>query len=220
MCIPRRKLMDNITTKNKMLILVFGLTLGVVGTFGGFALSHQVAKPKATQNQQQKTTDKVSNPDDLTLDRALLKINDLKEQLHTKDKQIQSNDSNSLKDLRGTAQKFFEIYYNYDQEKVTNKDRQDKVNVLALPEVFTEMFPLSADDMTTDYGYIQSSLKTLDVYPTGLNGADVTALVDATYVVRAGDMASTVNHYLWKVTFDVDKKMIGQIEDMGKLGGN
>jgi|GEM_PF-2531165 len=210
--------MDNITTKNKLLILIFGLILGAVGTFGGFALSHQVSQ--ANQSQQQKTTNKVSNPDDLTLDHALLKINDLKEQLRTKDKQLQSNDSNSLKDLRGTAQKFFEVYYNYDQEKVTNKERQNNVNVLALPEVVTKMFPLSADDMTSDYGYIQSSLKTLDVYPTGLNGAEVTALVDATYVVRAGDMASTVNHYMWKVTFDVDKKIISQIEDMGKLGGN
>lgn len=197
--------------KNKIIILVFGIILGAVATFGGFALSHKVAEQYVKQEQA------VQEESQSKLKQAEEKISELKSQVEEKDKALKENGPTSYKDLQNTAVKFFEIYYNYDQEKVTNKERQEKVETLSTQKVFEKMFPLSGDEMKSDYGYVQSSLSDLEVYPTGLNGKEITALVDASYTLKAGEMASTVKHYMWKVTFDSDTNKISQIDDMGKL---
>ncbi|WP_407350369.1 hypothetical protein VNN41_10010 [Lactococcus garvieae] len=203
--------MDTITLKNKVLILVFGLCLGIGATLGGFALNNEFSKKEESKNEIKQEAYQSQ------MDNAKSTISDLKEQLALKEKALKDNGPNSYKDLQATANKFFDIYYEYDQEKVTNKERRLKAEGLALNSVSESMFPLSADKMKSDYGYVQSKLNNLEVYPTGLNGDDITALVDASYSVKAGNMNSTVQHYMWKVTFDSESNRISKVEDMGKL---
>lgn len=203
--------MDKITLKNKILILVFGIMLGAGAIFGGFILSH-----KSYENNL-KATQKQSDDAQTKLKLSEQKVAELKEQVTAKDKALKENGPNSYQDLKATAIKFFEIYYDYDQEKVTNKERQTKVESLSTGRVYEDMFPLSADEIQSDYGYIQSSLDNLNVYPTGLNGKEITALIDVSYNVKAGELSSTISHYMWTVTFDTSTNKISQIEDLGRL---
>ncbi|USI64611.1 hypothetical protein LMK05_07120 [Lactococcus petauri] len=203
--------MDKITIKNKIIILVFGIVLGAGAILGGFTLSHKSSSKDLKQEQAALKTTQGK------LEQAEQKVTELKNTVDEKEKALKENGPNSYKDLQNTALKFFEIYYNYNQEKVTNKERQEQVQGLSTQSVYDKMFPLSADEMKSDYGYVQSSLNNLQVYPTGLNGNDITALVDASYNVKAGEMDSTVQHYMWKVTFDSNTNQINNIEDMGKL---
>lgn len=203
--------MDKITVKNKIIILIFGIVLGAGATFGGFALSHKTVGKDAQQEQVSAKgyQDEIAQAEE--------RISELKNQLEEKDKVLKENGSNGYKDLRNTASNFFEIFYNYNQEEVTNRERQEKVDGLSTAEVYEEMFPLSADEIKSDYGYVQSNLDTLEVYPTGLNGKEITALIDASYTIKAGEISSMVQHYMWKVTFDSDTNKIKKVDDMGRL---
>lgn len=203
--------MDKVTYKNKLMILLFGIVVGAGAILGGFALSHKSIEKSLKQEQAEHTVSQDK------LKQAEEKIKLLKNQIEQKDRSLRENGPNSYQDLYGTAVKFFEIFYDYSQEKVTNKERQEKVEALCAHEVSEKMFPLEADKMKSDYGLVKSRLNRLEVYPTGLNGKQITALVDASYKVEAGEVSSTVKHYMWKVTFDSDTHRIDHVEDMGKL---
>ena len=110
------------------------------------------------------------------------------------------------------------MYYNYDQSKTTNSERQKEVSDWATPGVSQKLFPLSADKGTSDYGTIQSQLNSIQVYAQPQAGTNITAFIDCDYTASAGDLKSNVPHYIFEVTYDVSAKKITAVTELGKVG--
>jgi hypothetical protein len=149
-------------------------------------------------------------------------ISGLKSQLQEAEAALENaktgKDNQNVADLETLADSFFKVYYNYDQSKVTNSDRQKEVSSWVTAEVAQKLFPLSADKSTSDYGTIQSQLNSLQVYAQPQAGTTITAFIDCDYTASAGDLKSNVPHYIFQVTYDTSAKKITVVKELGKVG--
>lgn len=149
-------------------------------------------------------------------------ISSLKSQLQEAEEALKNaktgKDNQNVADLETLADSLFKVYYNYNQSKITNSDRQKEVSDWVTPDIAQKLFPLSADKMTSDYGTIQSQLNNLQVYVQPQVGTTLTAFVDCEYTASAGDLKSNVPHYIFQVTYDTSVKKITAVTELGKVG--
>ncbi|MFZ2576385.1 MAG: hypothetical protein WAX22_02765 [Lactococcus hircilactis] len=148
-------------------------------------------------------------------------ISSLKQQLQEAGQTLQNvkngKETQSLTTLQNDATKLFDTYYNYDQAKMTNKQRQAAVSGLISEEVAVQLFPLSADTQSSDYGAIQSQLNGVKIYTQPQTGTTISALVDCDYSVKAGTMSSEVPHYEFQITYDISSQKIVAVNELGRV---
>lgn len=194
--------------RKKLGILGFGVVLGLL--ISG-ALYFMIGQTHLGKSNIAKETTKQTQTTTSTVNQQLSKLKAENQQLKEK------MDDSSFSNLTHTALKFFDVYYNYDQKEKTNKERQDLTQTLATQEVLEQLFPLTADGQTSDYGYIKSELDDCQVYEDTVNGSQLSALVVASYRAQAGTMARKAAKQVFEVTFDNTKKELTSVKDLGQL---
>ncbi|MDT2872191.1 hypothetical protein P7H79_02180 [Lactococcus lactis] len=198
--------------KQKIIILITGFVCGII-IAGLFVFIFPASKNEGVKQEQDTTQAASKNKKE---------ISNLKLQLQGAEDALQNaktgKNNQNVADLETLAQSLFKVYYNYDQSKTTNSERQKEVSDWVIPEVSQKLFPLSADKVTSDYGTIQSQLNSLQVYAQPQAGTNITAFIDCDYTVSAGDLKSNVPHYIFEVTYDVSARKITAVTELGKVG--
>lgn len=194
--------------KQKLGILLFGALFGAILTSGvWYYVNHEHTTQQASKTAVVQSTN--------TKTKELQKIID---RLEKENSQLKKGTSETpLLDLDNSATQLFQLYYNYDQSKTTNKERQRKGVALADSPVLEQLFPLSADGMKSDFGFIKSQMNDCQIYVAAQNGAQYEALAVVNYTTQAGSLEPSGMRYVWKVKYDGDKKLITEATEMGKL---
>ncbi|WP_406834537.1 hypothetical protein ABLU29_07685 [Lactococcus lactis] len=198
--------------KQKIIVLGTGVLCGVIIMAIIFSIfpirSQKTPQQLASSSEMQKKNQS--------------KISNLTEQLNSAENALKQSktgqEEEQVLQLQGKCKQLFTTYYSYEQNKVTNKARQEAVKNSVTSEVAQQLFPLSVDNQSSDYGVIQSQLNQVNVYNQKQSGGSIVALVDCDYTVKAGTMTNNVPHYLFQVSYDSEQGILTKVTELGKVG--
>ncbi|WP_270243560.1 hypothetical protein [Lactococcus lactis] len=198
--------------KQKIIVLGTGVLCGVII----MAIIFSIFPIRSQKNPQQLASSSEIQKKDQS------KISNLTEQLNSAENALKQSktgqEEEQVLQLQSKCKQLFTTYYSYEQNKVTNKARQATVKNSVTSEVAQQLFPLSADNQSSDYGVIQSQLNQVNVYNQKQSGGSIVALVDCDYTVKAGTMTNNVPHYLFQVSYDLEQGTLTKVTELGKIG--
>lgn len=187
--------------KERLIIVILTIIIAIMGVFG--------YKKIHTTNVQlinnQETIQNLKNEKDT----LKVKINQAEQ---TKNLAIQNNTNPATqenKEMYQTINKVFDCFYNFTPDNYTS--REDTIKNELSKEMREQLFPQNIKNYT---GKLTSKLDDIGVYSNVYytQTGEKTALVLINYSTKYKGSETYKRKAIWKVSYDVKKKMINKIE--------
>lgn len=187
--------------KERLIIIILSIIIIVMSIFGYQKIHHTTIQLTETQATIQT----------LKQEKETLTIKE-KQAEKTKKLAIQNNTNPATKEnkeMYQTINKVFECFYNFTPDNYTSREKE--ITHELSKDMRSQLFPQNVKNYT---GTLTSKLEDIGVYSNVYytQSGEKTALVLINYSTKYKESETFKRKAIWKVSYDVNKKMITNIE--------